>query len=303
MESKIYSILFTTLFSIVLWLFVSFSHEYSTSVELPVKIVSIPDGYAVNEFQPKKIMFNIKGKGWQLSQFMFGFENDLEVNSQEKEGQHTASVRTSLEQNRWYSSSTQLGIVSPELVSYSLEKIKRKKIKIIHHAELSFKPGYGLVSEISIIPDSVIVFGPKSKIDKLEFIRTVSTKYKRLEKKVNYEVLIEVQENFQLEQELVRIEFDVQKIVDKTFEDVFVRSDGVPRSRELSLFPTKIKIVLRGGINKLGKLTDSQINASVNFRQAIEDTSGSLAPNIEVPAFTQLIDIIPKRLEYIIKQY
>ena len=70
-----------------------------------------------------------------------------------------------------------------------------------------------------------------------------------------------------------------------------------------SIFPVKIDVVLRGGINLLGKLNSSDIKAYVDFSQALNDTLGGIEPYFEIPPFTTIIDKKPGKLEYIIKQF
>ena len=99
------------------------------------------------------------------------------------------------------------------------------------------------------------------------------------------------------------LSFDVQKIVDKSFEDISVEVKGVPPSRELLLFPSKITVTLRGGIKMLGTLKAEKIHAYVNFKNAFKDTLGVIEPTIEIPEYTKISNVEPKTLEYIIKQY
>ena len=97
--------------------------------------------------------------------------------------------------------------------------------------------------------------------------------------------------------------FGVQKIVDKTFTDLVVNTNNIPSRYELILSPTKIDLTLRGGINLLSKMKNNDITVYVDFVQAINDTNGFVEPQIHIPEFTSIIDLKPKRLEYIIKKY
>jgi hypothetical protein len=91
--------------------------------------------------------------------------------------------------------------------------------------------------------------------------------------------------------------------VEKTFDNIIVDQKGVPAAKELLIIPSKISIVLRGGINILGRLTNNEIKAYVNFDDALNDKTGSVEPKIAVPNTVTVIDIKPKKLDYIIKHY
>jgi hypothetical protein len=100
-----------------------------------------------------------------------------------------------------------------------------------------------------------------------------------------------------------KIEFDVQKIVERAFDDLFVEIRNVPPSKELNLYPGKVSVILRGGINRLGKLTNDSIKVYVDYWEAIRSEENMIEPVIEIPEFTKLLDVKPKKLEFVIKQY
>ncbi|MFC2083827.1 hypothetical protein ACFLS9_02100 [Bacteroidota bacterium] len=300
---KFISIILLVIFSILLWIFVSLSDNYSTSITVPVILTEIPEGYAIKELSDQEITLNIKGEGWQLAQLTIGLDHDFSILADKPEKKEVVSVRNAIEKNTWIKSNIQVALFSPEQISYELEKINYKKVKIHNNLSLNFKPGHNIISDIKVEPDSVIISGPKSKIQMVENVTTENKTLDDLDRRVITEVMLENIPNITFHKKTCTIEFDVQRITDKTFDDVFVESRNVPPSRELSLYPNRIKVILRGGIGILGKLTNKDIKVYINFRQALEDTLGSLEPLIEIPEFTSLTDARPRRLEYIIKQF
>jgi len=103
--------------------------------------------------------------------------------------------------------------------------------------------------------------------------------------------------------DIYKDENTLQKIVDKSFDELPVEIRNVPPSKELILFPGKISVVLKGGISKLGRLTNDSVKAFVDFWEIQRHEEEQIEPIIEIPPFTTLVDIKPKKLEYIIKQY
>ena len=101
----------------------------------------------------------------------------------------------------------------------------------------------------------------------------------------------------------VRVILNVQKIVDKNFDDINVSIIDLPIDRDVILLPNKISIGIRAGIEMLGKMNKDKINAYVNYRDIVLDTLGSVVPHIELPANTTLKYVKPERLRYIIKKF
>jgi YbbR domain-containing protein len=212
-------------------------------------------------------------------------------------------VRNALGSNSWLTTTLQLDEINPEQIKINIEPTKSKKVEIIPVISLVYKPGYGLVSPIEIKPDSVTVTGPKSLIEQINIINTEGKILTNLEDKTSV-VLKTVTPKFTVSDVTeCTVNFDVQKIVDKTFDDLVVETRSIPSRYELIVSPTKISIILRGGINMLSKINNEDIRTYVKFEQAMNDTTGSIEPIVEIPEFTSLIDIKPERLDYIIKKF
>ena len=73
--------------------------------------------------------------------------------------------------------------------------------------------------------------------------------------------------------------------------------------RNIVILPNKITIGVKGGIEFLGKVTPDQFKVSVNYRNIVLDTLGSVMPDIQMPPNLSLIYVKPERLRYIIKKY
>lgn len=303
MKSRIATIIFITIFSILLWVFVSFSNDYSTTIKVPIAVTNVPEGYSVSGISNKSVTLGIKGEGWQVAQLSFGIDHELFIQADEDVKEHTVSLRNAVEQNSWLPTSLEINLIEPEFVTYSLEKSTRKKLKVVPDITLEFKPGYGLVSPVEISPDSIVVTGPRSLLRSLDSVKTTDFVISDLEKNADVLVPLQIIDNVEFEINQIGMSFDVQKIVDKTFENVPVKTIAVPPSRELSVYPGNVDITLRGGINFLGRLSNAALSAYVNYRQALEDTTGSIIPHVDFPENTSLVNVKPNKLEYIIKQY
>jgi hypothetical protein len=119
---------------------------------------------------------------------------------------------------------------------------------------------------------------------------------------ISEEISLEPIPNISFNSELCRIEFDVQKIVDKTFENVTIETIQVPGGQDLLLEPPEVKVIIRGGIKNLGKFNREDFKLFVNFKDALADTMGSVVPQIELPEYFSLTDIRPGKIKYVIKQ-
>jgi hypothetical protein len=193
--------------------------------------------------------------------------------------------------------------ISPDTLSFFVEKIASKKVKIIPNLNLNFRNGYGLASKIIVTPDSTIISGPASYVRNMKSVPTESTEFNDLSDKIVEQISLKDIPGMTYKNKYISVSLDVQKIVDKNFNNLLVKIVDVPRDRNVILLPNRISIAVRGGIDILGRMDTTQFNAFVNYRDVVLDTLGSVVPHIKMPENTSLLFIKPERLRYIIKKY
>lgn len=303
MKKKGVTILLIGLFATLLWVFVTLSRSYSYKIESRVNISEIAEGYDVSVIDSKLVELKLKGQGFQLVRFLFGSPPMFEISGRSESPEQKIAVGDYLEENSWIGPELQVDEFFPEEINFKIEKIKSKTIKIIPDLQINFKDGCGLVSDIILSPDTVGIIGPASLVDSVVEISTVPIELNSVQGRVTERLTLKAIEGLSYKQKFTQVRFEAQQIVDRIFNGIPVATTNVPRGRELQLFPGRVDVVLRGGIDILGKLTNENLKAFIDYEQAIADTSGTLLPTVEVPEHTSFIRFIPERLEYIIKRF
>lgn len=303
MKNKIYLIFLSVLFSILIWGSVTLSEQFYSTMDFNIKVVNQPSGYTCGIINPEKISVKLKAKGWQLLTLGLGSKQEYSVSADKDSGFIKVDPFNEINENNWLISGLSISEISPREISFKVEKLKYKRLKIDAVTDISFSDGYGLGTPIKVFPDSVLVAGPSGIIEKISTIKTDLVKLSSLDNKIKIITNLEEPKGFQLEEKKAELSFDIQRIVEKTFENIKVKIVGMPSDRDIVLIPNNISCSLRGGINILGKINSNEISASIDYRKIVYDTLGSIQPKIEIPENTQLIFIKPVRLNYIIKKF
>ncbi len=303
MNNKLGIIISSIVFSILIWGSITLSDDFFSTTDLKIKVINQPSGYACGEINPDDITVKLKARGWQLLSFYLGADHDFFVSANNDSGLIKIDPSKEISENGWIGSGISILDINPKIVSLNIEKIKFKKLKVIADTDLKFSEGYNLATPIKIYPDSILVSGPKGILENLSTIKTLPIKISSLDH--NFEMFAELENirGFQFEEKSVQLIFDVQKIVEKAFNGIKVTINDLPIDREIVLIPNSIDCSLRGGINVLGKLTNDQISASINYSELVYDTTGSIKPNVLIPENTKLVFTKPARLNYIIKKF
>ncbi len=303
MKKNFHIIIVSFLFSIILWVSISLSNDFYATFEFPVKLTDFPEGYATGSLPPQKISVKIKGKGWKLIAVNLSSDASYFILVGNKSGKRTVNLYNYLVENQWLTSDVEVINISPDTLSFLVEKISYKKLPIKPELNLNFHSGYGLASKIIVDPESTLVYGPASYLSNMDYVPTESVDFENLDNKTTETVSLKNIYGMKYPQNKIKVTLDVQKIVDKNLDNLFVQILDVPKDRNVLLLPNRVSVAVRGGINILGKLDTSQVNCYVNYREVVLDTLGSVEPHIITPDNTTLLFVKPERLRYIIKKF
>lgn len=303
MRKKLNIFIASVLFAIALWASISLSDVYYTNIDVRLSLINYPAGYTTGSNLPDKIRLRVKGQGWRLVSINVGPESEFRVSVNEDSGKINLSLSNSLESNRWLLSDVEIIDLYPDSIKFFVERIISKKLRVSSGLNLDFKPGYGLASDIIIKPDSVTVNGPSSILKKMKELKTSENSLNLLDAKTETEVSLPTLQGFTFSTNFVDVILDIQRIVDKQFENVPVDVLDKPSGKDVVLLPNRIEINLRGGIEILGKIRPDQFHAYVKYQTLLRDTTGSVTPELLLPKNVTLQYLKPDRLRYIIRSF
>ncbi|MFA7229123.1 MAG: hypothetical protein WC061_08810 [Melioribacteraceae bacterium] len=302
MKKKLVRVSVILFCSVALWVAVSLSDVFITTIRVPVHFTELPKYYALGYSSVREVDIEVKGRGWDLAKLVLGSAENFDISVHKRTGRRRYELNDLLKTNTWLTSSLQVLEISPSFIEYEVERVGSKRVGLIKNFKIEFKPGYGPSSVVKTTPGEVEIYGPAYLLQKIDSLKTESGELFDVAENVMMELNIETPEGITASEKTCTIEFEVQKIVDRTFENVLVETRNVPSSKELILFPGRINVVLRGGINRLGKFTNDSIKAYVDYWSALREEHGTTEAVIEVPPFIIHTNTIPNKLEYIIKQ-
>jgi len=276
---------------------------YYTNVDVKLTLSNFSQGYTTGSQLPEKIKLRVKGQGWRLVSINIGPESEFKVSVGGDSGRQNVNLSNYLESNRWLLSDVEIINIFPDSLRFFVERIISRKLPVISGLGLEFKPGYGLASDIVLSPDSIVVSGPFSLLKTMKEIRTVDKSLSPLDSRTETEVNLPRMTGFNYNSNSIEVILDIQRIVDKQFENITVDVIDIPQRKEVVLLPNKIGFNVRGGIEILGKLQPDQFRAYVRYQSLVQDTTGSVTPVLEMPKNVTLQYLKPDRLRYVIRSF
>ncbi|MBT8380198.1 MAG: hypothetical protein KJN64_13305 [Ignavibacteria bacterium] len=303
MRKKIYIFIAAIIFSFILWGSISLSDYYYTNVDLKLVLSDFPDGYTTGSNIPENVSLRVKGQGWKLVSLNIGADSDFRVSVNADSGQKLIGTASNLTNNRWILSDLEVIDIAPDTIVFKVEKVISKLLPVVPQLNLDFKPGYGLASDLSFLPDSINVSGPVGMMRFMEHIPTKKIELSSLDNKIQKVIPLPTLRGFTFSHKNINVTLDVQRIVDRQINDIEVEVLDVPPDKEVLLFPNKIGCSVRGGIEVLGKLSREKFKSYLYYKDVVLDTVGSVIPQLEAPPNTAVLFTKPERLRYVIKSF
>jgi hypothetical protein len=286
------------------WFSVTMGGSFRTRVDVPLTISNMPDNIALVTPLPETINVLLEARGWQL---LF-----LSASSQllyEIPGSRLRSG--SIQTNRALSENMILpeGVVAirayPETLFVKVDRFLKKKVPLhVGALSVSFKQDFGLMRDIQITPDSIMLEGAESVLRSIQSWPIESRTYTDLSLPVAEEVPVvdSLHGAVKFRTEKVSLYIPTEQLADLSFEGIRVTIKDVPRDREVLLGHQTVTVYVRGGVNYLSTLSEEDFRAEIAFDDIVADTSGSIMPTMHFPAGLRLLKIEPEEIRYTIRR-
>lgn len=297
------TILATTLFAILLWLSVSLSDQYQVQLHVPIAVTNVPPARAVASPLPREVKLTFNDYGWRIAKMVWGKTIEWKIDlSRLSPHRQVLTLRDAAEQL-----GAEIGLqpisMNPESVYLDFDLEERKRLAIVPELVATFREGYGQVGPVVVLPESVTVVGAARLIRPLTAWRTERRVLEQLKSPVDVMVgLADTLLPIRFEPARVRLLMDVQQLAEKTFADLPVEAVAVPPNREVLLTPARVSVVVRGGIEQLGRILPGEVRVTVDYRSMVADTGGTVEPAVVVPHGVRLLKKIPERLQFVIRK-
>jgi YbbR domain-containing protein len=291
--------LFSLLFALVLWFFVSGKGKSYTEISysLPLEFKNIPRNLLITNDFKDKIEIRISGPTTLLNSIRtekLKYTIDL---SDISAGESSFSINT---ENIDILRGLKITKISPSMINLVLEKIIRKAVPIKLNLVGEPPKGYKVVSKL-IDPTSVEIEGAQSEVNLIQSIPTIEVVLTDAKETIKKDLDLIFKDIFFSEivgkKNIAATIEIVEEVIDKEFKDVNVDIRGL-EGKDYTIKPQKMDIVITGTYLNLEEFKKESIIAYVNAEN-ITDTSEPLKPVVELPPFLKVKNVTPESFKVI----
>jgi hypothetical protein len=160
------AVLLCILAAMVFWIFNAFNKEYATNLRFPILFEFNGERYVPAEHFPKTVTLNVSGIGWDLFRRRLGVKVPQVIIPLDR----PAEVKKIVASTLIPVIATQIGnlkinFVVTDTLRIQIDKRDSHRYKLMADiSKVNFREGYGRISPIVVLPDSVKLEGPESRL-------------------------------------------------------------------------------------------------------------------------------------------
>ncbi|MCK5074900.1 MAG: hypothetical protein KAR38_00930 [Calditrichia bacterium] len=284
---------FMLLLSVFVWMVIKFNRNYETNINIPLKVIGIPQDstlkYSIND----EIKIRVEGEGVDLLRLGVGlYEAEAFIDCQELSDSMVININSPYFDLKVPSSINlkKKRMIFPRILTVVLEKRMEKLLKIKPMAEITTEAGY-IVTAVNTTPDTIKIAGPESFLKNLDNISTQKVVFENKKITFNKNIKLDIPSKYHLisNRKKVKLKVEIQKLGEMLLEDVSVQVINVPSYRKVIPLPSSIKLKITGGTDILSKIGREDFDVSIDYNQyrpgkkiAAKVTSGLNIKSVEI---------------------
>ena len=306
-NKKLSTYTFFIFISFSFWFLSMLSKQHETTLKVPVTYINFPADKLVSLPVTDFVEVRVKAPGFSILFYnMFNFSKLILniYNSNTKPSKNGSEVFWIMNSKRQAlieitSTSMELIDVIPERLSIFFTDKAKKKVAIKLNQSISLKPEMWLAKPIILIPDSVMVYGEKQKLDTIEFIYTEELLLNEVSENKSTNVSLIIPNQVQSKVINIDVVIEVEPFVEQLIE-YKVQVNNLKKGYTIKLFPDLVQVTLRAPKDRYSMLQTDFLKLNVDA-SLISSENSTLDVKVEsLPSFVQLQRVYPSKLEFLL---
>ncbi|MGH7495059.1 MAG: CdaR family protein [bacterium] len=271
----------------IFWLVVATESDYSYDAEVPILFTNLPANRIIVQEVPAKAKVRFHGKGKFLLAQLFYRDAYIEIDLSHVHNQSEIELtHTMVQLGRRGIPVTATQVLAPHAITIKLGGLREKVVPIRPAVKLHMPPGYTLVGEIELEPDSLTIAGPDEFVRTLQEVQTVPREFRNVHNSFEESIALQAfpdSMKIALPVESVRLSAEVQKIIELNLREIPVRVRNVPSHLKVSAVPSTVALTVEGGERLLMHLKREDISAYIDYARIRSTEAAGHALVIEAP--------------------
>ena len=295
-------IVVSLLVALIFWIVQKFSQTYTSNLTVQIKY-EMPETVTFSQEPIRTAEYMISATGWDLVKLQwFADLNTISIPLNDAAVQ-TLSGYTLREKIKSILASYPVNVlnVSPDIVQIHLEQAFRKTVPVKFNYSIKFYPDYELNGDIILEPDSILVFGPQSYLDTIQFWPTEQINLTNVRESVQTAIKLQspTQSFVRLGTEKVQVNITVEQYTEKELEVPIQFSSNKKGNTSFKFIPEMARVFVVVPLSRYDGLEAEAFKVVADEKAQTLKNETYILPLkvVEKPDYVRNIVIHPKTVE------
>ncbi|AUC83974.1 hypothetical protein CW731_01115 [Polaribacter sp. ALD11] len=294
--------------SVLIWLLITLSKEYVTSIYFPINYSNISQNKLLLSAPVNELEIVVKTNGFKILRTRVNTKSiTIKANALIKKKGTTHYL---LVKNQKLRIQKQLpsGVVLEEIIKDTLfldvGSLVTKKLPLKPNLKIKYHIGYDLSEEISVKPDSILVSGPENYISEIKNIELLPLELEGVKADFAKKAAIKIPKgikNLKFETKEITISGKVEKFTEGTL-DVRYTIINVPEGIVINTLSKEVQVTFIVGLSSFNKINKNSLQIECDYSMSESNNLGYLIPKLVYkPSEIKSYKIIPNKIDFLIQ--
>jgi hypothetical protein len=305
LNRNFWTFMFFLTLSASFWLFLKLEDEYDYTIEVPVKLVNVPDNVVITTPLPSSIRLMLHDNGGTLLKYRYSEKPDtilVDFNNYNKVSGHVSITTSDLAQTvvSGLEGTTKVVGYTPETVEYFYNFGIFRQLPVRVNGKVTADSLYSL-ADTAISPRFVKVYASDDVLDTMTQVFTKSFTLNKINKSTTRTVDLSTMRGVRTVPAKVRVTFDADQVTEKTVQ-VPVEHINFPAGKTLKTFPGTVSVIFHVGMKRYSEITADKFAIVVTYDEVANNKENRLRLTLKnKPHGVSHVRIDPKEVEFLIE--
>lgn len=297
--------------SLGFWLLTTLSKTYSTTIAFPIVYQKISQNTLLKEAPLKTLNIFVEATGFKIFSYkLLNKPIHLQTNSLQKKSKDLYYfLPKKQKKNITEQLTSKLKIIEiiEDTIFLKINTLETKKIPVQPNLKINYKVGYQLLGDVNLLPDSILVSGPESKLVAIDKIQLNELMLTNVFEDFNQSVLVKTDPSYKdlkFYTKQVKISGKVEQFTERSLEVPFeIINVALSNKDDLTTLTKKVRLTFTVGLTDFENITKEDFLIVCDYRLAKENNLNFLIPKLtKKPNQINNYTITPNKIDFLIKK-
>lgn len=306
-SKKINVFLLFLLFSFVVLVFLKLSSIYTKTINFQVNRINVPENHVILNNKNQVLNLSVRTSGFNLLKYYYKspeIDIDFKRNLIVRDSTYYWIKNKGFSAiNDQFDKDVEIMSMTPDTLKFRFDVNAVKKVPVRSKVHLNFQPGYDLLEDITMEPDSVKIIGPDILVSKIKWIQTDSLVINNIHANIAQEVALKLPDdkdgNLVFSHSKVLVNGSVEKFTEGQLK-LPVNVINVPKDINLKYFPRKISVTYSSSLTNFNSIKAGDFKIVCDFNKVAEGTNYLVPEIVQKSEYARHVKMSKQPIEFVI---